>query len=292
MARTKKQIKEDITKPFMANQTLATKYGFTVGDSFDNQFSLVSLENILFEIMALAMYVHELFFDQHTTEINQKLATQKTGTLSWYRTMALQFQYNSKLVKDRDYYDNSTATDEQIKASKIIKYAAVNEAKDGSRVILKIAGEKDGTLTEFIEKDEIDAIEFYINQIRVAGVQVTIINYKADLLYLNLEIKRDPLLLNDKGMKLGPDGGGYPVTEALNEFMKELNFNGELRLSALVDKLQLVPGVLDATVTNASSAWIDPKVNDYGQPVPFSIFKIAESGYFKIHPSNTIRYVV
>jgi hypothetical protein len=27
-----------------------------------------------------------------------------------------------------------------------------------------------------------------------------------------------------------------PVNEALQEFMKELDFNGELRLSALVDK--------------------------------------------------------
>jgi hypothetical protein len=37
----------------------------------------------------------------------------------------------------KDYFDNGTATEDQIEASKIIKYAAVNGAADSSRVILK-----------------------------------------------------------------------------------------------------------------------------------------------------------
>jgi hypothetical protein len=290
MARTRKQIKEEITTPFMANETLAVKYDFAVGASFAAEFSLVSLENIIFEIVALAIFIHELFFDQHAREVNERLANEKAGTLPWYRTMALRFQFGFDLLPDTDVFDNSNATAEQIENSKIIKYAAVNEAEDSSRVILKIAGEVGGELSDFVDPAQVEAIEAYINEIRVAGVEVTIINYKADQLYLNLRIRRDVLVLTDTGMnKLD---GNYPVNEALQEFMKELKFNGELRLSALIDKIQLVPGVLDATLLSVESSWIDPALGGYGVPQPIFINKVAESGYFKIMTFDNISYVV
>ena len=290
MGRTKKQIKAEITTPFMANETLAAKYGYAVGASFDAEFSLVSLENILFEIVALAIFIHELFFDQHTKEVNERLANEKAGTLPWYRTMALRFQFGFDLVADKDYFDNGTATAEQIALSKIIKYAAVNEAADSSRVILKIAGETNGVLSDFDDPSQVEAIEAYIDEISVAGVQVTIINYKADRLYLNLQIKRDALVLDESGMsKLDAN---YPVNEALQEFMKELKFNGELQLSLLIDKLQIIPGVLDATLISAESSWIDPALNGYGTPQPIFVSKIAESGYFEIVTFDNINYVV
>lgn len=290
MARNKKQIKAEITTPFMANETLAAKYGFAVGASFDSEFSLMSLENIFFEILALAHFIHELFYEKHTKEVDEKLANQKAGTKQWYRTMMLRFQYGFDLLPDTDVFDNSNATAEQILASKIIKYCAVDEAQDNSRVILKIAGEVDGKLSNFTDPSQVEAIEAYANEFRVAGVQITIINYLADQLYLNLRIKRDPLVLNEAGMsKLDAN---YPVNEALQEFMKELGFNGELKLSALIDKLQIIPGVIDATVLSASSAWIDPALDGYGVPQPIFVSKIAESGYFEIVTFDNISYVV
>ncbi|MBP4140129.1 nucleotidyltransferase, partial [Flavobacterium geliluteum] len=208
----------------------------------------------------------------------------------WYRTMALRFQYGFDLAPQKDYFDNGTATPEQIESSKIIKYSAVNEAQDSSRVIIKIAGEVDGELSDFDELAQVEAIENYFKRIKIAGTVITIINYKADQLYLIMQIKRDALVLNETGMsKLN---GNYPVNEALEEFMKELDFNGELRLSALVDKIQLVPGVLDATLLSAQSSWINPELNGYGEPQPIFISKVAESGYFKIVTFDNISYVV
>lgn len=290
MGRSLKQIKTELTTPFMANEQLAIDYGFVPGASFDSEFSLVSLENILFEIVALAHFVHEQFFGQHTKEIDERLANEKPGGLAWYRTMALRFQYGYQLVADRDYYDNSNLTAEAVSNSKIIKYAAVNEATDSSRVILKIAGETDGVLSNFTDDDQIQAIENYVKEFRIAGVQVTIINYRADRLFLNLEIKRNAQLIDANGLNIAT--GTYPVIEALEEFMKELDFNGELRLSALIDKLQIINGVLDATVLSAQSSWISPELADYGTPQPIYISKVAESGYFEIQSFETIRYVV
>lgn len=255
-----------------------------------NSTSKVAIFRLFAYVVAYAIWLHESFFDQHTKEVNERLANEKAGNLPWYRTMALRFQFGFDLVADKDYFDNGTATEEQISLSKIIKYAAVNEAEDNSRVILKIAGETNGVLSDFDDLSQVEAIEAYINEIRVAGVQVTIINYKADRLYLNLQIKRDALVLDESGMsKLDAN---YPVNEALQEFMKELKFNGELQLSSLIDKIQLVTGILDATLISAESSWIDPALNGYGTPQPIFVSKIAESGYFEIVTFDNIGYVV
>lgn len=280
MARQLTTIQNEILASISANENLVML----------NSASKVAIYRLMIYVVAYAIWLHETFFDQHTAEINEKLANQKAGTLAWYRTKALNFQYGFDLIPDTDVFDVTGATDEEIEDSKIIKYSAVNEAQDSSRVILKIAGETDGVLTDFDDPAQVEAIAAYIDEIRVAGVQVTIINYKADKLYLSLQIKRDTLVLTETGMsKLD---GNYPVNEALEEFMKELDFNGELRLSALIDKIQAVPGVKDATVISASSAWIDPALNGYGVAQPISISKIAESGYFEIVTFDNITYEV
>jgi hypothetical protein len=281
MARSVGQIQDLMLADIASDDTLSTALTST---------SKYAIFRLFIFIVATGIWIHETFFDQHTLEINEKLANQKAGTLPWYRTMALRFQYGFDLVQDKDYFDNGTATEEQIEASKIIKYAAVNEAEDSSRVILKIAGETNRVLSNFEDPDQVEAIKAYFKEIRVAGVAVTIINYKADKLYLNLRIKRDALLITDTGMsKLN---GNYPVNEALQEFMKELKFNGELQLSLLIDKLQVIPGVLDATLLSAESSWIDPELDGYGVPQPIFISKIAESGYYEIVTFDNINYVV
>jgi hypothetical protein len=241
-------------------------------------------------IIAVSIWIFEGLFDQHRTEVDNKILNQKSGRLSWYRTMALQFQFGFALVPDKDYFNNGNATAEQIAASKIIKYAAVNEATESSRVILKIAGEVNGILVPFTDPVEVDAITHYVNEFRIAGVVVTIVNYAADQLYLNLQIKRDALLIDANGLSIA--NANYPVNDAIAQFMKELPFNGELRLSALVDKLQLIPGVIDATILSAQTAWINPQTNGYGTPQPIFISKVAESGYFKVVNYNSITYVV
>lgn len=289
MARSRTDIKAEMTGQFMANVSLAEAYGFTVGDSFNDEFSLVSLENILFEIVAYGIYLHELIFDQHKKEIDDALYNQKSGRLPWYRNMALKFQYGFDLIDDTDEFDNNGASDEQINDSKIIKYAAVNESDDQSRVIVKIAGETAGELSPITEAER-DAFEAYFNEIRYAGVKLTVINYLPDLLFPSLTIYRDPLVIDANGQSIL--NGNYPVIDALVEYMRELPFNGELIIQNMVDKLQAIEGVTIAHVNNIESAWIDPNIDDYGDPVSIAVKKIPESGYFKIDNYDNINYVV
>ncbi|RWX03354.1 nucleotidyltransferase [Flavobacterium cerinum] len=289
MARTIQTIKSDITTPFMANDVLAGIYGYQPSSSFEANFSTVSLENILFDIFALAVFLFEQMHDQHKFEVTNMLANQKAGTLPWYRTMALRFLWGFDLVTDSDIFITAGATPEQIEAARIVKYSAVNEATESSRIIIKIAGETNGILSPITEPQK-ESFEAYLNEVRFAGDKITVINFLPDKLFLALQIKRDPLVLNANGMSIL--NGNYPVNEALQEFMKELPFNGELILLHLIDKLQLVPGVIIPTLLMAESSWINPSDGGYGDPQPITISKIPESGYFEIDNYNGISYVV
>lgn len=289
MARTTTEIKNQMTTLFMSNQTLADKYGFPLGAVFSDHFSLVSLENIWFEIMTYATYLLELIFDTHKEEVDKALYNQKSGTLRWYRTKALAFQYGFNLLVDSDEFDNTNATEALIEASKIIKYSAVNESDDESRVIIKIATEDAGELTP-ITAEQKESFEEYIAEIRYAGVKTTVINYEPDKLFLNLQIYRDPLVIDSNGMSIL--NGNFPVEDAINEYMKELPFDGAFVIQSFVDKLQKVEGVEIAHVVNIETSWIDPTTNGYGAPVSVPVKTIAQSGYFKVQTFDNISYVV
>lgn len=288
MARKLKDIKSEIVTAFIGNAHIIAAYGLDASKTFEQQFSLVSFENIVFNIIAYVIYVLELLFQQHKKEVTEQLYNQKSGRLPWYRDMALQFQYGFDLLDDSDEFDNTDKTAEQIETSKIIKYAAVNDGDNQGVIIVKIAGETDDKLAPIaaLEKESVDQ---YFEEIKYAGSRVAVINYLPDLLYLTIQIKRDVLVLDPNGQS--KIDGTKPVEEALQEFMKELPFDGDLRLQDLVDKLQPVEGVKIATVLEASSSWIDPTNNAYGAATIFNVSRIPESGYFEIPNFDTISYV-
>lgn len=290
MARTYKQIKSDITTPFMANETLAVEYGFVAGAEFDAEFSIVSFENITFSIVASAIFLVEQIFDTHKKEINDIIEAKMPHRPSWYRTKALAFQYGFYLIQDTDKYDNTGYTDEEIEASKVIKYAAVT--KSGGQLYIKIASETAGVLAP-IAPEVKAAFDYYIEEIADCGVKYLVINNLPDILDLGIQIFRNPLILDENGMRLGITGGGYPVEDAINEYMKELPFNGELVLAHLVDKLQQVEGVNIPHIYNATSQAVD--LNNPGTYLPaeyINVKTVPQAGYFAISNFSNISYVV
>jgi hypothetical protein len=289
MARSTTEIKKQMTDSFIQNETVISKYGLTEGKTFDQEFSKVSLEFILFSVFAFVIFVLESLFDTKEAEIDDKLLNQKSGRLPWYRFMTLQFQYGFDLFTDSDLFDNGTSTAAAIEDSKIIKYAAVNEGDLPGVVVIKVATETDNELMPITEDQEL-SFKAYVNEFKYAGTRVSIVNFLADRLFLTMQIEIDPLVINSEGLSIL--NGNKPVEDALNEFMKELPFDGELILQSLVDKLQLVNGVKIATLLDASTSWLDPILNDYGTPQSINVKKIPESGYFKIQNFDTITYVV
>lgn len=251
--------------------------------------SKTAIWRLIIYIMSIAIYAFEVILDKHYSDVTQKLTEEKAHTARWYRSKALAFQFGFDLIVDSDEFNNTNYTTEQISESKIVKYAAVVEAENDSRLIVKIAGETDGELKRLNEQ-QVASFKTYMQEVRDAGVKLTVINYEADKLYLDLQINYDPLVLSSNGQHL--INANYPVVDAIKAYMKELPFNGELVLAHLVDKLQQVEGVLIPTIMSASTSWIDENTNSYGDAIGISVKAIPVSGYFKVESFENIKYVV
>ncbi len=287
MARNRAAIKLEMTTSFMANESLAGTYGFTVGASFADEFSIVSFENILFDLLSYFMFLLEQIFDTHKKEVDDIIEAKMPHRPSWYRSKAKAFQYGFDLIEDSDKYDNTGFTDDVVEASKIIKYSAVTQ--NGGQLLIKIASENNGVLTP-ITAPQKAAFDAYIAEIADCGVKYIVVNNKPDILLLNMQIYIDSLVLDDKGMSILK--GNYPVQDAILEYMKELPFNGELVLAHLVDKIQQVEGVRIPHIVNAESQIIDNSSNDYLPAQPINVKTVPESGYFTIPNFDNVSYVV
>lgn len=289
MARTKTEIKKQITDAFTQNEHIISAYKLDTTKSFEEQFSLVSFENTIFEIFAIVLFLFEKIFDQHKKEVLEALSEQKPHTARWYRNKALAFQYGFDLIPDTDQFNNQGKTEDEIENSKIVKYSAVTESESESRLIIKIATEQ-GRELQPISVGQKASFDAYMQEIKDAGVRITTINYLPDILKLQMKIYRDPLVLDENGMSILT--GEKPVEKAIKEYLKNLPFNGELVLAHLVDALQKVEGVKIPHIILAESKWIDASANDYGNFQPIEVKTIPISGYFKIENFENISYVV
>lgn len=271
----------------MAKTVLQEAYGFAEGAVFENEFSKVSIESIFFDIFSFAVFLLESMFDNHKKEVDNIIAQKFPHRPSWYRNKAKDFQYGFALIPDTDKYDNTGYTDDQVTASKIIEYAAVTPS--AGQILIKIATETAGVLAPITagQKASFDA---YIFEIADCGVKYIVVNHLPDILLLNLQIFRDPLVLDAAGMSI--INGNYPVQDAINEYMKELPFNGELVLAHLIDKLQNAEGVVIPHLVNAESQAIDINTNVYNDAEPINVKTIPVSGYFTVPNFDNISYVV
>ena len=297
MARTLAQIQEEM---LTAKDNQAHLAGLNDNNTVDTLFqriwnyffnnnrssSKVAIWRLWVYIVSFCIWTLETIFDTHSNDVDKRLSGLKPHTPRWYRNMALAFQYGFDLLEDSPFFDNGNKTDAEIEASKVIKYSAVTELEAESRLIIKIATET-GDILSPVNTEQLNNFKAYIAEVKDAGVSVTIINYLPDRLRLNMRLVRDALVLDSNGMNR--QEGNFPVNEVINEFLKNLPFNGQLSIQKLEQKILEVPGVNDLSIDLAETSWIDPTVTNtdgtaaYGQWIPIDLSAIPVSGYFTIN---------
>jgi hypothetical protein len=256
---------------------------------FENEFSKVSIESILFDIFAFGVFMLESIFDNHKKEIDTAIYEQKSGTPRWYRNMSLAFQYGFDLLEDSDKFENTGFTTDQIEDSKIIKYCSVKESIESNRLTIKVAGELGENLKP-LDLTQIASFTEYLAEIKYAGVKINVVNNPADKLLLNMAIYRDVLVLDENGNSI--INGGKPVEKAVRDYMKALPFDGELVLNDLIEKLRAVDGVNNAHIINATSSAYNSATAEYLDFAPINVKTIPVAGYFEIVNFDTVIYVV
>lgn len=285
MARTITEIKASLVAEGI---TQATDQNNTAMLAVFNNTSKVSIIGLLLYIVAFGIWALEKIYDQFTSDVNTTIAAEMPHTTRWYRTMALAFQFGFSLLTDSDQFDNSAATADQITNSKVVQYAAVNETEiDGKRVLLvKIAG-TDVTDLQPITDSQLAAFTAYMQEIKDAGVPITIYNRAADNIRATVDFYYDPLLLDGQGNRL--DGqGSNPVAAAALNYLLNLPFNGEFSNAGFIDALQDSYGCANKNAF-LKSAERQTGIGDW-QAIPNTF--IPDAGYARFADSGlTINYV-
>lgn len=275
------EIKNTICEAYISDPEIIAKYGLDESKTFSEQFSVVSLENILFYAVAVGIWVSVVLFDQHKTDMETILSQQLVHRTSWYAYKAKLFQFGFELNGDTENYNNSGATEAQITAARVVKYSAAITASDKSILFLKIATDNNGK-RQPLPENQLTAFTKYINRVADAGVRIRIINDQADDIRLRLDIYYNPLVLDNSGARL--DGtSDTPVQDVIRAYLNNLPFNGTYINMRLVDEIQNIDGVEIIELKSAASRY-----GVYTEFTEINAREIAHSGYYEVSDENLI----
>lgn len=282
MARTVAEIKKQMTDAFMADATIREKYGLREGDTWSGSFSSVSLESIMFFIVAACCHVLEVVFEEYVKVVDDKVSMAVVASVPWYYKMAKTFQYGDSLVLNEDTQQYGYATIDEGK--QVVKYAAVRDR--GTSVQILVSGEKDGKPVA-LSNSVLTVFKEYMNRVKVAGVVLNISSKESDKLSISATISVDSLVIDENGVKLSD--GTMPIEEAIENHLKDIQYGGTFNKTKLISAILSVDGVEDVELGTCSYkrdgdlSWTTLAGNNY----------IGESGsYIPEKLSETLSYVV
>lgn len=282
MARSVAEIKKTMTDAFMADETIREKYGLSERDTFSGSFSSVSLENILFFILAACYHVLEMIFEQHKTDVENKISKAVVASVPWYHKMALAFQWGDSLVLNEQTFQYEYAVTDESK--QVVKYAAVRDM--GTNVQILVSGDTGGRPSA-LAGDVLAVFKEYMNRVKVAGVILNISSRESDRLMILATVTADPLVFDEQGRLLRD--GSKPVEDAIAGHLKSIVYGGTFNKTRLVDAIQRVEGVEDVELgicyyrNSDGSDWMEVTGNNYAG---------MSGSYVADGLPNTLSYVV
>ena len=267
MARSISEIKAHICETFLAQDAIRSVYGLSSGQSFDKVFSPVSLESLMFYVVASCIWLLEKLFDRHREEVDARIEALRPHTLRWYASKAKEYMRGKDLIREdgvvvADYYDTTGMTDEAIEKARVVKYAVATE--NDTQVYIKVATRGINGRPRQLEAEDLAGLKGYLAQIKDAGVAVKVLNEPADNMRVELMVLYDPaiFMVQNEGET---DDDGYTalslmqdnknvIEEAVSRVISELPFNGEYRTSDLLAAVQAIEGIKVADIIKVEAA--------------------------------------
>ena len=231
MARTIAEIKQEMAAAWMADSAVRDRYGLAETDTFESRFSKVSIEGLLFYVVAFGIWVMEKLFDSHRAEVDAMLSDRTPHTTRWYRNRVLAMTPSGQ-------------------SEPPVKYCSVDDR--GARLKIKVAKGEAGQREPLSEQEQ-HALEDWMAEEKDAGLKIDIVNTVGDDMAVVLTVWY-------RALELAPTD--KPVEAALKAYVSTLDFDGLLSRNSLVDALREVSGVemvrIDTLLTrHAENPWRD-----------------------------------
>lgn len=268
------ELKKQITDKFMSTPELVAAYGLDVGKTFDEQFSKVSFESILFYVVA---FCHKLVYDVigiFRKEQQDAIDSAYIANNRWYHTQMLSYRAGNELLYDEltHKWDYSANVIESVVPT--LTYVAVPDVDkidpQGRTIVeIKVAKADKSPLTVAVPvitpttdltnvdivDSEILACWKYIQKVKPAGVRVHLISATADIIQFNdgtennkgITIFYNPMLMKSTGELLATPGV-FPVEDAINAYINSIIYGGKFNQNKCIDVIQAAMGVVDCYI--------------------------------------------
>ncbi|MGB0869457.1 MAG: hypothetical protein ACPGSD_07655 [Flavobacteriales bacterium] len=238
-----------------------------------NSGSKVAVWRLWVWIIATLTWLQNEALKKHKKEINAQIENQTHGTLIFYHNRSLNFQFGHNLEYNGKQYVYEVVDE----ASKIIKRCSVSMRNGTMR--FKVTKENGGNLEPLTSSEQL-AFKNYLLDILYPGTQYSVISTEADALKLNIKVYVNAQVID-------PNTGEHLITgeplveDSINNYCKNLPFDGKLTLQKLIDHIQATEGVEDLELIEIAY--------QYGV-VPWTVFtrEIEPfSGYLELDVGNS-----
>lgn len=207
--------------------------------------SQTAIWNLIFYICAVSINLFEQVLDLFKTDIETQIASAAAGSDSWVRAKMFEFQYSAttpQVVQLNNYAPSYVTVDTNLR---IISRCSVKTGANKTVTVKVATGEPPAALST----PQLNAAKGYLNNsgspstngsgIGFAGVQYNVVSLSPDLLLLSGNLTYNGQYASTIKQS---------VINAVNDYMKNIEFDGVFRLTSLVDYIQTVPGVIDFTI--------------------------------------------
>lgn len=281
MARSISEIKRTMTDAFMQDEAIRKAYNLSQDKTrFADCFSAVSLENLLFYIVAACHYVLESIFEKFTQDVEQKISRAVVASIPWYFDKAKAFQYGDALVLNPRTFGYEYAKVDSSKQR--VKYVAVRDR--GASIEMLVSAEHNGKPTP-LSDDILTAFKHYINAIKIAGVVINVRTRKADELTIAVKVVVDPLKINRQGVDIATSE--KVVENAIENYLADIVYGGTFNKTKLVDAIQRVDGVVDVVLGVCKY-----KAGDEFKEIAGNNYTAVGGSFIAVGLDKTIEYVV
>lgn len=231
MARTKAVIKAQI---------IATISGIPIISQLVTNPSQVQYNNNFIDIVARAINFLEQLMDVFKSDMDITVKKAAVGSAVWLQAKCLEFQYDATVPQvvavDSDFAINYPTIDA---TKRIITRCAVK--RTGQRVVLVNVAKSDPPVA--LSAPELSAFSGYLDDINPAGVNYVAASRTSDKLYFKANV-----FYNGQYSAVISDN----VIAAINNYLANLAFNGDFKLSSISDAIQAVVGVTDIVLEDVA----------------------------------------
>jgi hypothetical protein len=204
-----------------------------------NSTSQTAIYKLWMYIVAAAIYYFEVLQDIFKTELETIIDNAPVGTDGWVQSKSFEFQYSATVAQVVAVDLNTWVISYPIidTSLQIITRCSVKTLPN--KVVSVKVAKSDPPVA--LSGGELSSFQGYLDEISFAGVQYNSVSLTSDKLFLEASIYYD---------------GQYStvisstVIAAINTYLANIPFDGDVRIVSLKDAIQAVPGVKDIVIDN------------------------------------------